>query len=162
MAIRWLDISGNRRREKEEGRDRVSHSECVDPRKMQSLSQSWQSWNTLIVHTGQISGGLYSVTRLLGEWFNLGAAWSLVLMYYQAQIWLWRCYSMASCIFLIKKLFWWWWILKVHVHFFCNSFISYNIHCVYGVSMTRKQDSGKRGRPTTTTLPWPYWQSIAS
>lgn len=60
MAVRWLDISGNRRREKEEGRD-VSHRECVDPRKMQSLSQSWQSWNTLIVHTGQISGGLYSV-----------------------------------------------------------------------------------------------------
>ena len=67
MAVRWLDISGNRRREKEEGRDRVSHSECVDPRKMQSLSQSWQSWNTLIVHTGQISGGLSILCRSLGE-----------------------------------------------------------------------------------------------
>ena len=68
MAIRWLDISGNRRREKEEGRDRVSHSECVDPRKMQSLSQSWQSWNTLIAHTGQISGGLYTQSVTAAPW----------------------------------------------------------------------------------------------
>ena len=52
-----LEIGGGRRRGE---RDRVSHRECVDPRKMQSLSQSRQSWNTLIVHTGQISGGLYT------------------------------------------------------------------------------------------------------
>ena len=41
-------------------------------------------------------------------------------------------------------------VLKKWAFFLIPNF-SKKVHCVYGVSMTRKQDSGKRGekRPTT-------------